>query len=63
MAQFYTSRRSPKSVSRKPFEATADSLSQDAGVLTRQGFHLQRLGILDMFPHTYHLESMALFTR
>ncbi|GAA5192422.1 23S rRNA (uracil(1939)-C(5))-methyltransferase RlmD [Ferrimonas gelatinilytica] len=37
------------------------SLAKDARVLTEQGYEMIRLGLVDMFPHTHHLESMALF--
>ncbi|MBY5990544.1 23S rRNA (uracil(1939)-C(5))-methyltransferase RlmD [Ferrimonas balearica] len=37
------------------------SLGRDAKVLAQQGYRLTRLGLVDMFPHTHHLESMALF--
>src|SRR5690554_530739 len=39
------------------------TLARDAGLLLDQGYHLQQLGILDMFPHTSHIETMALFVR
>ncbi|BFM16778.1 23S rRNA (uracil(1939)-C(5))-methyltransferase RlmD [Maricurvus nonylphenolicus] len=39
------------------------SLARDAKALADQGFRLARLGVMDMFPHTAHIESMALFTR
>ncbi|GAA4897519.1 23S rRNA (uracil(1939)-C(5))-methyltransferase RlmD [Ferrimonas pelagia] len=37
------------------------SLAKDSKVLEQQGYYLKRLGLVDMFPHTHHLESMALF--
>ena len=41
-----------------------ESLARDAAVLVEErGFHLARLGIIDMFPHTNHVESMALFEK
>jgi len=39
------------------------TLARDCQSLLKQGFKLTRLGMLDMFPHTSHLESMALFQR
>lgn len=37
------------------------TLARDSEALLAGGYHIRRLAMLDMFPHTGHLESMVLF--
>ena len=39
------------------------TLARDSEALLNAGYQIQRLAMLDMFPHTGHLESMVLFAR
>ena len=39
-----------------------DSFARDVFRFTQKGYSLKRLGILDLFPQTIHLESLALLT-
>ena len=57
----------PRELAGQPWSAlarAAGDLARDAHVLVeQQGFKLRTARVFDMFPHTHHIEALALFTR
>jgi tRNA/tmRNA/rRNA uracil-C5-methylase (TrmA/RlmC/RlmD family) len=41
----------------------ADAWVRDVHRFVKRGWKISRIGALDLFPHTHHIEALAFFTR
>ena len=41
----------------------SSSASTDSKILVKSGYHLKNISVVDMFPHTPHIETVALFNK
>jgi 23S rRNA (uracil1939-C5)-methyltransferase len=39
------------------------TLARDSAIISQAAFSLEKIGLMNMFPHTGHIETMALFQR
>jgi 23S rRNA (uracil1939-C5)-methyltransferase len=39
------------------------TLARDSALILQAGFSIEKIGLMNMFPHTGHIETMALFHR
>ena len=39
------------------------TLARDSAIISQAGFEVTKIGLMNMFPHTGHIETMALFQR